>query len=169
MKTLTWMLLAAGRLDEAVAAAEAALPLAAQAPLLFVVGIRANVAAGNVARARALLEKAGGTSAEHFPGYMAQKIVAEIASGNRAAAQSLLDRLLERGVDAQPSACYAIGEAYVAMADFDRAVDWWTRSVERREPWSLFFMPLLYRHHSVIGKDPRFLALLKRMGLETDT
>jgi TolB-like protein/Tfp pilus assembly protein PilF len=160
-----WMLSGAGRTVEAVAAADAALPLAAHASMLLVVAIRANVAAGNVARALELLESASHTTAARTPGYLPQKIAAEVAAGNRASAQELLDRLLERGVDAQPSACYAIGESHLALGDIDRTFEWWTRSVERREPWSVWFMPTLYRHHPVVGKDPRFVALLRKIGM----
>lgn len=69
-------------------------------------------------------------------------------------------------MDAQPSACYAIGEASLTLGDVDRTLEWWTRSVERREPWSMLFMATQYRNHPVVGKNPRFLALLRRMGLE---
>jgi TolB-like protein len=162
-----WMLMAAGRMAEAVAAADAVLPLASRAPMLFVVAIRTHLAAGNVARALDLLNSAGHTSAERYPGYLPLRIAAEVAAGNRSSAQELLDQLLERGVDAQPSACYAIGEAYLALGDVGQTMEWWTRSVERREPWSIWFMPTQYRNHPVIGKDPRFLVLLRRMGLES--
>jgi hypothetical protein len=114
-----------------------------------------------------LLESASHTSAERYPGYLPLRIAAEVAVGNRDSAQELLDRLLERGVDAQPSACYAIGESYLTLGDVDRTFEWWTRSVERREPWSIWFMATQYRNHPVVGKNPRFLALLRRMGLES--
>jgi TolB-like protein len=161
-----WMLQGVGRTADAVAAAEAALPLASSTPALSVVAFRANVAAGNVARALELLETASRTSAARYPGFVSQRIATEVVAGRRDSAQALLDRLLERGVDAQPSACYAIGESYLALGDVDRTIEWWTRSVERREPWSQWFMPTQYRHHPVIGRDPRFHALLRRMGLE---
>ena len=162
-----WMLSAAGRIAEAVSAADAALPLASRATVLLIVAARIHVAAGNAARALELLESASHTSAERYPGYVPLRIAAEAAVGNRHAAQELFDRLLERGVDAQPSACYAIGEASLTLGDVDRTLEWWTRSVERREPWSMLFMATQYRNHPVIGKAPRFLALLRRMGLES--
>jgi tetratricopeptide (TPR) repeat protein len=162
-----WMLSAAGRMPEAVRAADAALPLASRATVLLIVAARTHIAAGNVARALELLESASHTSAERYPGYLPLRIAAEVAVGNRDSAQELLDRLLERGVDAQPSACYAIGEAYLALGDVNRTFEWWTRSVERREPWSIWFMATQCRNHPVVGKDPRFLALLRRMGLES--
>jgi tetratricopeptide (TPR) repeat protein len=162
-----WMLSGAGRIAEAVSAADAALPLASRATTLLIVAARTHVAAGNVARALELLESASHTSAERYPGYLPLRIAVEAAAGNRHSAQELFDRLLERGVDAQPSACYAIGEAYLTLGDVDRTFEWWTRSVERREPWSMWFMATQYRNHPVIGKDPRFLALLRRMGLES--
>jgi len=162
-----WTLMAVGRMAEAVAAADAALPLASRATVLLLVAARTHVAVGNVARALELLESASHTSAERYPGYLPLRIAAEVGAGNRDLAQELLDRLLERGVDAQPSACYAIGEAYLALGDVDRTFEWWTRSIERREPWSVWFMPTQYRNHPVIGKDPRFLVLLRRMGLES--
>lgn len=152
---------------EAVAAADAALPLASRAPMMLLVAARTHVSAGNVARALELLESASHTSAERYPGYQPLRIAAAVGAGNLDAAQELLDRLLKRGIDAQPSACYAIGEAYLALGNVDQTFEWWTRSVERREPWSMWFMATQFRNHPVIGKDPRFLALLKRMGLET--
>ena len=162
-----WMLIAAGRMAEAVGAADAALPLASRATVLLLVAARTHVAAGNVARALDLLASASNTSAKRYPGYLPLRIAAEVGAGNRDSAQELFDRLLERGVDAQPSACYAIGEAYLTLGDVDRTFEWWTRSVERREPWSMWFMAAQYRKHPVLGKDPRFLALLRRMGLES--
>jgi adenylate cyclase len=162
-----WMLSAAGRMAEAVGAADAALPLASRAATLLIVAARIHLAAGDVARVLELLESASHTSAERYPGYLPLRIAAEVAAGNRDAAQELFDRLLERGVDAQPSACYAIGEAYLTLGNADRTFEWWTRSVERREPWSIWLMATQYRNHPVIGKDPRFLALLRRMGLES--
>jgi TolB-like protein/Tfp pilus assembly protein PilF len=162
-----WMLMAAGRMAEAVGAADAALPLASRAPTLLIVAARTHVAAGNVARARELLESASRTSAERYPGYLPLRIAAEVGAGNRDSALKLLDRLLERGVDGQPSACFAIGEAYLTLGDVDHTFEWWTRSVERREPWSMWFMAAQYRNRPVIGKDPRFLVLLRRMGLES--
>jgi thioredoxin-like negative regulator of GroEL len=162
------MLIAAGRIAEAVGAADAALPLASRATILLLVAIRTHVAAGNVARALELLKAAGNTTAERAPGYLPLRIAAEVAAGNRDTARELRDRLVERGVDAQPSACYAIGEAYLVLGGVDHTFEWWTRSVERREPWSIWFMATQYRNHPVIGKDPRFLALLRRMGLEGD-
>lgn len=164
-----WMLMAAGRMAEAVGAADAALPLASRAPMLLIVAARSHVAAGNVVRARELLESASRTSAERYPGYLPLRIAAEVGVGNRDSAQKLLDRLLEQGVDAQASACYAIGEGYLMLGDVDRTFEWWTRSVERREPWSMWFMAAQYRNHPVIGKDPRFLALLNRMGFDSGT
>ena len=61
---------------------------------------------------------------------------------------------------------YLIGAAYKTLGDYDQAFNWWTRAVERYEAWTLLYMPARNRNDPVIGKDPRFLALLKRMGLE---
>jgi TolB-like protein len=160
------LLLAQGRQAEAVAAADAALRLVPDAPALVVIAIRAHLAAGDVAKARELVDAGSNTSAVRYPGYASMRIATEVATGNRSAAQAMLDTLIEEGVEGRASACFAIGEACVALGEFDRAIEWWTRSVERRELWSLSFMPPLYRGHPVVGKDPRFHALLRRMGLE---
>ena len=61
---------------------------------------------------------------------------------------------------------YIIGAAYKTLGDYDQAFKWWTRAVERYEAWTLLYLPARNRNDPVIGKDPRFLALLKRMGLE---
>jgi hypothetical protein len=116
--------LAAGRLTDAVAGAEAAQLLSSQAPMVML-----------------------------------------SAAGDRTDAQALLDELLAKGVDGQANACYVIGEGYKSPGEYGRAIEWWSRSVERHEPWSLSFMTVRNRSHPVIGKDPRYLALLERMGL----
>ena len=60
-----------------------------------------------------------------------------------------------------------VGLGYRAIGDYTRALDAWTRAVDRHEVYALTRMPIENRNHPVIGKHPRFLALLKRMGLES--
>ena len=158
--------LAAGRVVDAVAVAEAALPLSSQAPWLMLVAARAHIADGNIARARELMEAARRTGVEGFPGFFLLRFAIAERTGDRADAQALLDELLRNGVQGEANACYLIGEGYKAVGDYGRAIEWWSRSVERHEPWSLAYMPLRNRNHPVMGKDPRFHALLRRMGLE---
>jgi hypothetical protein len=61
-----------------------------------------------------------------------------------------------------------LAEGYKALGRFDDAIDWWSRAVDQHVPYSLIWVPTLNRGHPIIGKHPRFLALLRRMGLLPD-
>ena len=61
-----------------------------------------------------------------------------------------------------------IAEGYKALGEYDRAIAWWSRAVDQHVPYTLGWMAMMNRGHPVIGSHPRFLALLKRMGLEGD-
>ena len=163
------MNLAAGHVADAVAVADAAQPLLPGAPMLMLIAARAYIADGDIERAREHMEAARHTGVVNFPGFTLLRFAIDDGARDHADARALLEELLEKGVDGQSNACYVIGEGYKAIGDYDRAIEWWSRAVERHEPWSLSFMPARNRNHPVIGKDPRFLALLKRMGLEGGT
>ena len=90
------------------------------------------------------------------------------AAGDGADARKLLDRQLERYAEGQYVSAYVVGEGYKALGDYDEAIAWFTRAVEQHHPHALMMMPVFNRNHPVIGKDPRFLTLLKRMGLDGD-
>jgi Tetratricopeptide repeat len=160
------MNLAAGRVADAVAVAEAAQPLLPGAPLLMLIAARAYIADGDIERAREHMEAARHAGVVNFPGFPLLRFAIDEAARDHADAGTLLEELLKKGVDGQANACYVIGEGYKAVGDYGGAIEWWSRAVERHEPWSLSFMPARNRNHPVIGKDPRFLALLRRMGLE---
>ena len=89
--------------------------------------------------------------------------------GDREHARKLLDGLLEEAAAQLPVSPIVVAEGYKALGEFDNAIDWWSRAVDQHVPYTLAWMASTHRCHPVIGKHPKFLALLKRMGLETDT
>jgi len=89
--------------------------------------------------------------------------------GDREHARKLLDGLLAQAAAQLPVSPIVLAEGYKALGEFDDAIDWWSRAVDQHVPYSLIWVPALNRRHPIIGKDPRFLTLLRRMGLLPDT
>ena len=87
------------------------------------------------------------------------------AIGDRTHARQLLDKLLAEEAAERPVSPVVIAEGYKALGEYDRAIDWWSRAVDQHVPYTLGWMATTGRMHPVIGTHPRFLALLKRMGL----
>jgi TolB-like protein len=88
--------------------------------------------------------------------------------GDHEHARQLLDGLLKQAAAQLPVSPIVVAEGYKALGEFDHAIDWWSRAVDQHVPYSLAWMANMCRNHPVIGKHPRFLALLRRMGLLPD-
>ena len=86
------------------------------------------------------------------------------AIGDRGHARELLDRLLEQVMAEHPVSPEVIAEGYKALGEYDRAIEWWSRAVDQHVPYTLAWVAGSNRTHPVIGKDPRFLALLMGLG-----
>jgi TolB-like protein/Tfp pilus assembly protein PilF len=155
-----------GRIREAVATAEAVEKLPSFGPEISAICGLAHVAAGDLPRASRLLEAARARSGRDFMALLPLALAVNAATADVDDTRRLLARLLEHHAEGTASSAYLIGEAYKYLGDFEKAFEWWNRSVERYECWSLTVLPLRNRNHPVIGKDPRFHALLRRMGLE---
>ena len=162
------MYLPLGRVDEAVAAADALRQQGVKAPGSFVLVGLAYLAAGNVQAARDTLATARATLGEDFPVTLLLQFAIFDATGDRAGARSLLARLEAMQSDGRTVNPYVMGEGYKVVGDYDRTLEYWTRAVDQYTAYAYVFMPVRNRNHPVVGKDARFLALLERMGLEAD-
>jgi tetratricopeptide (TPR) repeat protein len=161
------MYLASGRNKEAVAVAKELLGLNVTAPDgIGVIGV-AIADPVEARRARDALEALASAAPEDFS-HVANihQFGIDGAIGDRAHARELLDRLLRKASAGELVSPDVIAEGYKALGDYDHAIEWWRRAVDQRAPYTLAYMAVTSRTHPVIGKDPRFLALLKRMGLE---
>jgi tetratricopeptide (TPR) repeat protein len=160
------MYLASGRISDAIAVAEEVEQLAAKGPEVIAICGLVHLSTGDVRRARQALEElralGRGESAVGIP----LRLALDAATGDLEDASRLLDRLLKQYADGHIVSAYLVGEAHKTVGNFDEAFEWWARSAERYEGWAFSVMPARNRNHPVIGKDPRFLALLRRMGLE---
>jgi TolB-like protein/Tfp pilus assembly protein PilF len=160
------MYLGAGRPSDAVAVAETALAQELAGFDSLMNAGRAFVANGDFRRARELLDRSRAASGENHQGGMLLQFEFDAATGDRAGALQRIERLLQRRSEDFGISCYVIGEGCKAIGDYDATIHWWTSAVERHETWTLTLMAARNRNHPVLGKDPRFLALLQRMGLE---
>lgn len=137
-------------------------------PDMNVVAGLAYVAAGNIERARDCLAMVRAVTGDYYAEGMLLHLAIDDATSDRDDATRLLDLALRRATQCHDVSPYLIGEGYKSCGDYGKALDEWSRAVDLRVPWTLSLMPLRNRNHPVISKDPRFLALLKRMGLEPD-
>jgi len=159
------MYLASGRVAEALACAEALLTYGAPGPGAMNVAARAFLAAGDARRACEVLDAMTAAFGRDYPLTAELELFIAASRDDHAGIHALLDRLLMTHSAGQAVSAVLVGEAFRALGDCDQTINWWTRAVERYEAWTLV-MAIRYRNDAVIGKDPRFLALLKRMGLE---
>ena len=166
--TLVMVNVGAGRIDEAVAATIPMDKLGSKSPGALAFPGWAFLQAGNIERAREYLAQLHEVYGKDNWNAVLLQFGIDGAAGDRADARKLLDRQLERYAEGQYVSAYVVGEGYKALGDHDEAIAWFTRAVEQHHPHALMMMPVFNRNHPVIGKDPRFLALLKRMGLDGD-
>src|SRR5262249_50542224 len=80
------------------------------------------------------------------------------AMGRAVESQRCLDQLIEYGVEASSQ----IGEVYAARGDKSAAFEWLDRAIQHHDATEMKPERLLRSLHS----DPRWGALLKKMGLE---
>ncbi len=156
----------AGRIDEAVAASIPLGKLGSKSPGALAFPGWAYLKAGDVERAREYLLQLHDVYGTDNWNAVLLRFGIDESTGNRGDARALLDRQLARYEEGQYVSAYVIGEGYKALGAYDEAISWFTRAVEQHHPHAVAMMPLFNRNHPVIGKDARFLALLKRMGLE---
>ncbi len=162
---LAWNYYLSGRHVDAVRVAEQLRELGVSAPDgIATWGVILGATAARQAR------EALATLGEAVPefahvGHMYQFTMDEVL-GDREHARKLLDSLCAQAAAQLPASPIVVAEGYKALGEFDNAIDWWSRAVDQHVPYTLAWMAMRNRTHPVIGKHPRFLALLKRMGLE---
>lgn len=95
---------------------------------------------------------------------MAGMVHALARAGRPDEARQLLGRLLARTEEAFVPPLH-VGYAYLGLDENEEAIDWFERGVEQRGGWTVWLprYPEARRLHG----DPRFRALIRRMGLES--
>jgi tetratricopeptide (TPR) repeat protein len=83
--------------------------------------------------------------------------------GKRDVAEKLLDKVLELSEQRYVSP-FDIAEIYVSLDQKDQAFEWFEKAYEARDHWLIFLKidPVF----ESLNQDPRFKALLKKIGLE---
>jgi TolB-like protein len=156
-----------GRIREAVAEAEDLLKLRPLAMESAAVSGFAFLAAGDVPSARKMSAELQATSKTIYQRGSPYLVFAiGSATGEVTESREALDELLRENPEERPVSLWLVGEGYKAIGEYTQALDAWTRAVDRHEVYVVTRLAMDNRTHPVIGKDPRFLALLKRMGQE---
>lgn len=158
--SLAWILFFAGEYGRAIDQAQRTLELYPDSLMAHQALGWACLARSMPAQAIAAFEKAVGLSRD--AGSVAALAYAYGRSGQESAAQALLNELLDKSArEYVPAESLAL--IYTGLNDWDRAFEWLERCYEERDPhlfWIRVF-PVLDRLRS----DPRFDALLRRLGL----
>jgi tetratricopeptide (TPR) repeat protein len=83
--------------------------------------------------------------------------------GKKAEAQKILDDMVERSKEGYVTPS-ALGNLYLELGEYDRGFEWLDKAYEDHDFWvgSLKVNPL----YDGVRSDPRYIALLKKMGLD---
>lgn len=121
---------------------------------------RVFIACGDLARARAVdTELRSATLRLYSTGSPYVLFAIAEATGDREAAAAALEELLRQSPDSRPVQLWLVGQGCKVLGEYERALLYWTRAVDRHEVYALTRLPMVNRN------DPRFLALIERMGL----
>jgi TolB-like protein/tetratricopeptide (TPR) repeat protein len=160
------MYLASGRVDEAVAEALALQQLRPLTLEAWAICGRIFAIGGDIARARAAAAGLRDATLRLYnTGSPYVLFAIAEATGEHAEAAAALEEFSRQNPDSRPLQLWLIGEGHKALGQYEQALHYWTRAVDRHEVYALTRIALENRDHPVIGKDPRFLVLLKRLGL----
>jgi eukaryotic-like serine/threonine-protein kinase len=143
----------AGRLDEAEAALRKTLELDPGYPSAHMWLGRIHLTRSNAQAALAEMER------ETDPVYRQWGLaVTYHALGRKKEADAVLAQLIKENADGSPS---QIGDIYAFRGETDRAFKWFERAYERRDSGLVY----LRAEPPSVRADPRYAALLKKMGL----
>jgi len=84
-------------------------------------------------------------------------------AGKRDEAQKIVNRFMEISKKKYFSPMF-ISRVYAGMGEVDKAIEWMEKAYEERDP--AFSLIKSVPSHDYMHSDPRFKALLKKMGLE---
>ncbi|MBW2027980.1 MAG: tetratricopeptide repeat protein [Deltaproteobacteria bacterium] len=153
----------ADKLDQAIKQNRNALDLYPGNPVSMTFLGKTNVEKGNYAEGIALLNKAASITRGKSPFALGTLGWAYGVAGKREEAQEILDEVLERSKKGYFSPNF-IAQIYTGLGNKDKALEWLEKACEERDP-TLFPLKTLI-HYRSLHSDPRFTALLKKMGLE---
>jgi TolB-like protein/Tfp pilus assembly protein PilF len=86
--------------------------------------------------------------------------------GRREEARQVLDNLLERSKQEYVQQIL-VANLYFALEENDQGFDWLERAYKGRDPWLPFIKAFpFYDFYDSVRSDPRFIAMLKKIGLD---
>ena len=88
---------------------------------------------------------------------------AQVARGNLEKARKMLEDQIE-SEEPQRNALFWIAWRFAALGDIDKTFEWLERSYDERSPWLSYLK--VYPDFDTVRDDPRYTALLEKMGLE---
>jgi TolB-like protein len=123
------------------------------------------VEAGDWQQAGDLVAYVSTTAGEYSTEAILAKAHVNGVRGDASANHRLLHTLIEQRREGKPVPAYPIGVIHAELAEYDEAMDWFSHAADAHDPLFFSVGTVWYRTHPVIGKHPRFHALLRRMNL----
>ncbi len=157
--------LGAGKISEAGENARELLNIPDMPAAAYMDAARPLIAAGGLREVEELLATIGPARVDEAPNMSNTRIEYYRVTNKPDALQDLLGRLLahrDKGESIYPT---VVANIYIALQDYDAALDWLAIAVDAREPQFLADSAVNLRRHPVVGQHPRFIALLRRMNL----
>ena len=119
---------------------------------------------GNLSAAQAVLQNLPDSLSED-PRLSLRSALLDVAQGNFDSARQTYRRILD---DPSRQGLILFAQLALSLGETDQAIDAMEWEVEQHS-WNSLFIRVLFRRNDVVKDNPRYLALLKRIGLDDES
>jgi len=162
--TLAYMMLMAGDGEAAIQKAREALELNPRHVFALIALIDAYIAVGNVSAAQAVLQNLPDSLLQH-PRLRLRSAFCNVAQGDFDSAREIYRSLMD---DPLPYGNILIARLALSLGETDQAIDFMEWEMEQHS-WNSPFIRVLFKRNDAVKDNPRYLALLKRIGLDDES
>jgi TolB-like protein/Flp pilus assembly protein TadD len=162
--SLAYFLLIAGDGEAAIQKAREALELNPRHVFALVGLIDAYIAVGNSSTAESVLKSLPDSVLQH-PRMRLRTAFCNVAQGDIDGAREIYQSLMD---DPLPYGNILVAQLALNLGEVDQAIDYMEWEVEQHS-WNSLFIGGLFRRNDAVKDNPRYLALLKRIGLDDES
>jgi tetratricopeptide (TPR) repeat protein len=159
--TLAYFLLVSGDAHSAIQKAQEALELNPGHFFGLICLIDAYNAIGNSSAAEAVLKRFPNSLLQH-PRVRLRFAFCDVARGDYDSARKIYRDLVDKRIR---YGNIMLARLALSLGEIDQAIDHMEWEVQQHS-WHSIFIRILFANHDVLKNNPRYLALLKRMGLD---
>ena len=164
MATLAYLLLRKGEIQAAINKANEVIEINPGHTLGYMVLIEAHLDSGNYEAARRVLDSIP-EDLKRRPRILVRAGMYYAAINDKEKARKIYEELLENH---PPHGLLQLAALAVDLGEVEQAIDLMEREVEE-QTWSQFWARDYYRREEAVNHNPRYLALLRRIGLDDES